>query len=131
MKASIIGLAALLSSAAAAPAFAVMAPAVNVDLWPTPAFTGVDANFTGDMLAFTARGNADVACRGISATFAGGSTALLYQGTLAPDDQVKMWLPGGARNIRHMDFDCFAVDRGRAILNVAANVAPTYGVPLG
>lgn len=131
MKASIIGLAVLLSGTAAAPAFAVMAPAADVDLWAVPIHTSVDANLTGGMLAFTARGNADVACRGITATFADGSIAFLYRGTLAPDDQVKMRLPGGPRNIRHMDFDCYAVDRGRAILNVAANVGPTYVVPLG
>lgn len=131
MKASVTALALLLSIAVAMPAFAVMEPAVNVDLLPTPTLASVDANFTGDMLAFTARGNADVACRGITATFADGSTAILYRGTLAPDDQVKMPLPGGARDIRHMDFDCYAADRGRAILNVAANVTPTYVVPPG
>lgn len=131
MKAPVITLALVLSSAVAVPAFAAMEPAVNVGLLPIPALASVDANFTGDILAFTARGNADVACRAITATFADGSTAFLYRGTLAPDDQMKMWLPGGARNIRHMDFDCYSVDRGRAILNVAANMAPTYVVPLG
>ena len=131
MKASVVALALILSSAVAAPAFAVMEPAASVGLLPVPTLVSVDANFTGDILAFTARGNADVACRNISATFADGSTAFLYRGTLAPDDQVKMWLPGGMRNIRHMDFDCYSVDRGRAVLNVAANMAPAYVVPLG
>ncbi len=131
MKASVVALALVLSSAVAAPAFAVMEPAVSVGLLPVPTLASVDANFTGDIIAFTARGNADVACRSISATFADGSTAFLYRGTLAPDDQVKMWLPGGARNVRHMDFDCYSVDRGRAFINVAANMAPTYVVPIG
>ena len=130
MKASVVTLALVLSSAVAAPAFAAMEPAASVGLLPIPTLASVDANFTGDILAFTARGDADVACRGISATFADGSTAFLYRGTLAPDDQVKMWLPGGARNVRHMDFDCYSVDRGRATINVAANIAPIF-VPLG
>lgn len=124
MKAPIIALSLLLSSVFAVPAFAVVEPAADVGLWTTPALVSIDSNFTGDLLAFTARGNADVACRSITATFADGETALVFHGTLAPDDQVKTWLPGGARNVRHMDFDCFAMDRGRAVLNVDANMAP-------
>ena len=130
MKASVIALAVLLSSAAAVPAYAFIAPAVSVGLLPVPTLASVDANFTGDLLAFTARGNADVACNAITATFADGSSAFLYRGTLAPDDQVKTWLPGGARNIRHMDFDCYSIDRGQAIVTVAANMTPVF-VPFG
>lgn len=133
MKASLIALTAFLSSAVAVPAFAVMQPAANVDLWDIPTHTSVAySNFTGDILAFTARGNADVDCRGITATFADGTSALIYRGMLAPDDQVKTWLPGGTRDIRRMDFDCYSVDRGRAVLNVAANmIAPLEVVPFG
>lgn len=131
MKPSVITLALVLSSAVVAPAFAVMMPAANIDLLPVPTLVSVDANFTGDIVAFTARGNADVACFGITATFADGSAAFLYRGILAPDSLVKMWLPGGVRNVRNMDFDCYSVDRGRAIINVAANMVPTYVVPLG
>lgn len=123
MKAPTIALT-LLLSVFAVPAFAVMEPAADIGLSANPALMAVDANFTGDLLAFTARGNADVDCRSITATFADGETALVFRGTLAPDDQVKTWLPGGARNVRHMDFDCFAMDRGRAVLNVDANMAP-------
>lgn len=130
MKASVVALALALSGVVAAPAFAVMEPAANIGLLPVPTLISVDANFTGDMLAFTARGNADVTCNGITATFADGSAAFLYRGTLAPDDQVKLSLPGGVRNIRHMDFDCYSADRGRAIVNVAANMVPAF-VPLG
>ena len=130
MKASVVALALVLSSAIAAPAFADMVAAASVGLLPVPTLTSVDANFTGDIVAFTARGNADVACRSITASFADGSTAFLFHGTLAPDDQVKLWLPGGAHNIRHMDFDCYSIDRGRAIISVAANMTPAF-VPLG
>lgn len=100
-------------------------------LLPVPTLVSVGANFTGDIVGFTARGNADVACWSITATFADGSIAFLCRGILAPDNQVKMWLPGGVRNVRNMDFDCYSVDRGRAIINVAANMLPTYVVPLG
>jgi hypothetical protein len=131
MKSSLIALALLLSGTAV-PAFAVMEPAANVGLWDIPSHATVESNFTGDIIAFTARGNADVNCRGITASFANGETAVVYRGTLAPDDQVKAWLPGGARNIRRMDFDCYAIDRGRAVLNVAADMTPpAYAMPLG
>ena len=130
MKATAVALALVLSSAVAAPAFAVMEPAASIGLLAVPTLASVDTNFNGDMVAFTARGNADVTCRGIAATFGDGSRTLLYRGTLAPDDQVKLWLPGGARTVRHMDFDCYSLDRGRAIINVAANMIPGAAIPL-
>ena len=110
-----------------------MAPAASVPLWANPAHTSVlFTNFAGDILALSARGNADVACRSVTATFGDGTVAQIYNGTLAPDDQVEMRVPGGARNIRRMDFDCWSVDRGRAVLNVTAEVLPQpVFVPLG
>ncbi len=133
MKGSIVALAALAGSLVSVPALAMMTPAGSVDLWANPTHTSVlYANFTGDILAFTARGNADVACRSITATFADGTVSQIYDGTLAPDDQVEMRLPGGARNIRRMDFDCWSIDRGRAVLNVTADVVPhSVIVPVG
>ena len=115
------------------PAFAVMQPVGSVDLWPvsTRAAVMCPANLTGDILALTARGNADVACRTVTATFGDGSSVEIFRGTLAPDDQFKVYLPGGVRNIQRMDFDCLSVDRGRAIVNVDANVTGPAFVPLG
>jgi hypothetical protein len=133
MKASVVALAALLSSGFAYPAFAAMEPAGSVDLWPVDTHGVVTySNLSGDMLAFTARGNADVACRSVTATFADGSSAELFHGVLAPDDQFKIYVPGGVRNIRRMDFDCLSVDRGRAIVDIAADVpGRRIIVPLG
>lgn len=122
-----------LLTAASAPAFAMMEPAGNVPLWDAPSHSSIAySGLTGDIVAFTARGDSDVACGSVTATFDDGSTALMYRGTLAPDDQVEMRVPGGIRNIRRMDFNCFAIDRGRASLNVAADITPDSElVPLG
>ena len=86
-----------------------------------------------NLVALTARGNADVACRSVWATFGDGTSALIFHGVLAPDDQTKTYLPGGTRNIQRIDFDCLSVDRGHAIVDVDANVTalPTYSVPVG
>ncbi len=131
-KRRIVALAAAAATLVTWPAFAVRAPAGSVGLWAVPTHAAMDTNFTGDILAFTARGNADVACRSISATFDDGTVSAIYGGTLAPDDQVEMRLPGGARNVRRLDFDCWSVDKGRAVLNVTADLVPrTVLVPLG
>jgi hypothetical protein len=109
-----------------------MSPAGSVDLWPVPTHaTAMYSNFTGDLVGLTARGNADVACRSVWATFSDGSSALLFHGVLAPDDQTKVYLPGGIRNVQRMDFDCLSVDRGHAIVSVDANIAPGYLFPIG
>ena len=51
------------------------------------------ANLTGDILALTARGNADVSSRSVTATFGDGSAVEIFRGPLAPDDQVKVYVP--------------------------------------
>jgi len=132
MKAPIFAIGTVAACLVSFPAFAVMQPVGSVDLWPIPTRAAVmyPANLTGDILALTARGNADVSCRTVIATFADGSSAEIFRGTLAPDDQFKVYMPGGARNIQRMDFDCLSVDRGRAIVDVAANLTPTF-VPVG
>ena len=134
MKASIIAAAALVSAGFAFPAFAAMQSAGSVDIWPVDTHAAVTySNLTGDIIALTARGNADVACRSVMAAFGDGSSVEIFRGVLAPDDQFKIYVPGGARNIQRVDFDCLPVDRGRAIIAVAANVPGPRGafVPLG
>ena len=132
MKAPIFAISVFTACLASLPAFAAMQPAGSVDLWPvtTRAALMYPANLTGDILALTARGNADVSCRSVTATFGDGSAVELFRGTLAPDDQFKVYVPGGARNIQRIDFNCLSVDRGRATVAVAANLTPTLA-PVG
>lgn len=114
------------------PAFAAMEPVGSVDLWPVYTRAAVAySNLSGDIVALTARGNADVGCRPVMATFADGSGAEIFSGVLPPDEQFKVYLPGGARNIRRMDFDCLSIDRGRAIIDVEADLLPVAIAPLG
>jgi hypothetical protein len=123
MKTSVIALVVLISSGFALPAFAVMQPIGSVGLLPTDTRAAtMHSSLTVDIVALTARGNADVACRSVTVTFGDGSTFRIFRGVLAPDDQFKVYLPGGARNIQRMDFDCLSVDRGYAIVGVDANV---------
>lgn len=133
MKGPMIAISALAVCLVSFPAFAVMQPVGSVDLWPvtTRAALMYPTNLTGDILALTARGNADVSCRSVSATFGDGSAAEIFRGTLAPDDQFKVYVPGGARNIQRVDFNCLSVDRGRAIVDVAANLTGPGFKPAG
>jgi len=97
MKRAIIAAGTFAACLVTLPAFAVMQPVGSVDLWPvsTRAAVMYPANLSGDILALTARGNADVACRTVTATFGDGSSVEIFRGTLAPDDQLKVYLPGG------------------------------------
>ena len=113
------------------PAFAAMEPAGSVDLLPVSTHAVVSyANLTGDILALTARGNADVACRTVTATFSDGSSAGIFRGVLAPDDQFRVYLPGGTRNVKRIDFACLSADKGRAILDIAANMTGPGPAPV-
>ena len=127
MRATVI-LVTLLVSAAALPARAVMQPVGSVVLLPVS--TGTTVGYTdlhGDILALTARGNADVGCHAVIATFADGSYTEIFHGVLPPDELFKVYLPGGVRDIRRIDFNCLSIDRGRAIIDVDANVVPGPG----
>lgn len=124
MRANVI-LVMLLVFAAALPARAAMQPAGSVFLLPVNTGTAVTySNLRGDILALTARGNADVGCHAVIATFADGGSAEIFHGVLPPDELFKVYLPGGARDIQRIDFYCLSIDRGRAIIEVDANVVP-------
>jgi hypothetical protein len=124
MRAAVI-LVTLLLSAAALPARAAMQPVGSVMLLPVNTGTAVTyTNLRGDILALTARGNADVGCHAVVATFADGSYTEIFHGVLPPDELFKVYLPGGVRDIQRIDFNCLSIDRGRAIIDVNANVVP-------
>lgn len=124
MRAAII-LVTLLISATALPARAAMQPVGSVLLLPVSTGTAVPyTNLRGDILALTARGNADVGCHTVIATFSDGSYAEIFHGVLPPDELFKVYLPGGVRDIARIDFNCLSIDRGRAIIDIDANVVP-------
>lgn len=124
MRAAVI-LVTLLISATALPAHAAMQPVGSVLLLPVSTGTAVAyTNLRGDILALTARGNADVGCHAVVATFSDGSYAEIFHGVLPPDELFKVYLPGGIRDIARIDFNCLSIDRGRAIIDIDANVVP-------
>jgi hypothetical protein len=124
MRAVVI-LMAIFASAAALPARATMQPVGSVVLLPVSTGTAVAyTNLRGDILALTARGNADVGCHAVIATFTDGSYAEIFHGVLPPDELFKVYLPGGVRDIARIDFNCLSIDRGRAIIALEANVVP-------
>lgn len=124
MRATVI-FATLLILAAALPACTVMQPVGSVDLLPVNTGAAITYdNLRADILAFTARGNADVGCHTVIATFADGSTKEIFHGVLPPDEVFKVYLPGGVRDVRGIDFNCLSIDRGRAIIVVQANAVP-------
>jgi hypothetical protein len=129
---NLIVAATLASSLAAFPALAKLAPVGSVMIAPvdTRATVTYPGNITADILALTAR-NADVACRTVTAVLADGSTVELFRGVLVPNSQFKLYLPGNARTIQRMDFDCLSIDRGRAIINVNVNGIPPELAALG
>ena len=123
MKASVITLAVLISGGLVLPACAALQPIASVGLLPTDTRAAtMHSRLTADIVALTARGNADVACRSVTVTFADGSTFQIFRGVLAPDNLFKVYLPGGARNIQRIDFDCLSIDRGYAYVRLDANV---------
>ncbi len=131
MKLRTLALAAALSLFAV-PALAAMQPVGAAGLWPVDTHAVITwPALSGDIVALTARGNADIACRSVTASFADGSSAEIFHGVLPPDDQFKVYLPGGVRTLRQMDFDCLSVDRGHAVIDVAADVVPGSFVPAG
>lgn len=124
MRAAVV-LASILVLSATIPAGAVMQPVGSVDLLPVTTITGIAyTGLRGDLVTLTARGNADIGCHTVVATFADGSTAEIFHGVLPPDNMFKVYLPGGVRDIQRIDFSCMSIDRGRAIITVKANVAP-------
>jgi len=115
----------LLVSAAALPAQAAMEFVGSVLVLPVNTGTAVAyGNLRGDILALTARGDADIGCHAVIATFADGSYTEIFHGVLPPNELFKVYLPGGVRDIRRIDFNCLSIDRGRAIIDVEVNVAP-------
>jgi hypothetical protein len=72
-------------------------------------------------LAFRAR-NGSVQCRRITATFNNGRTRELYRGTLQRGRDTVVDLPGQARLIRRIDFDCRSLTPRVTRVDIAADI---------
>jgi hypothetical protein len=119
----VLALAAVLFSGAAAPALAAWDRIGSVDISSRNGTQAQYENFGGrvEALALQAR-DADVTCRDVTATFGNGQTANVFHGVLQRGRNVTVDLPGEARMIRRLDFDCRASDRGGARVDIAADV---------
>ena len=80
-------------------------------------------NFGGpvERLSFVAR-NGNVRCTNVTATFNNGRTQSLYRGTLTHGRNVVVDIPGQARMIRRIDFNCRSLERRQTTVDIAADI---------
>ena len=126
MRRPLLALAAILFTGVAAPAFAQQQQwdrigSVNFD------FRGDReteyGNFGGSVEALALRArDATVNCRNVSATFGNGQVRTVFEGTLPRGQDVTIDLPGGERTIRRLDFNCRAMARRGATVDISADV---------
>jgi hypothetical protein len=115
-------MAAILFSSMAVPASAAWDRIGSVDFSFRNTSDTEYGNFGGrvESLALIAR-NADVRCRDVTATFGNGQSQQIFRGSLPRGRNVEVTLPNG-RMIRRLDFNCRAVDRDRATVDIAADI---------
>jgi len=113
---------AILVSSVAVPAWAAWDRIGSVDFSVRDNTDVQYGNFGGrvESLALIAR-NSDVNCRDVTATFGNGETQQVFRGFLQRGRNVQVTLPNG-RMIRRLDFNCRPTDRGRATVDIAADV---------
>ena len=118
----LLAMAAVLFSSVAVPASAAWDRIGSVDFSFRDTSDTQYGNFGGrvESLALAAR-NADVRCRSVTATFGNGATQQVFRGSLPRGRNVEVTLPNG-RMIRRLDFDCRPTDRGRATVDIAADI---------
>lgn len=66
--------------------------------------------------------NSDINCRGVTATFGNGRTSQIFSGRLREGRATDVDLPGAARDITRLDFQCGASERGGGTIRVMADV---------
>ncbi len=79
--------------------------------------------FAGPMeqLQLRAEGST-INCRAVRATFQNGRTQQVFTGTLRENRNVNIDLPGDARNVRTLRFNCGASDRRGGTIRISANI---------
>jgi hypothetical protein len=118
-----MALAAVLCASAGVPAFAAWDRIGSVDFAYRNTTDVQYGNFGGrvEALSLRARGG-DVMCRDVTATFGNGETRSVFRGLLPRGRDVTLDVPGQARIIRHLDFNCRSSDRDGAHVDIAADV---------
>ena len=80
-------------------------------------------NFGGRVEALSLRARTSpVTCRDVRVTFGNGMTRSVFQGMLRPGRDVVLDLPGQARLIRRVDFNCRSMIPRPATVDIAADV---------
>jgi len=118
----LVALAAVLCAGVAAPASAAWDRIGTVNFTPRPDHETTYGTFGGRVEALSLRARAPVQCNDVRATFGNGMTRTLYRGTLRPGRETVMDLPGPARLIRRIDFDCRSLIPRMATVDIAADV---------
>jgi hypothetical protein len=115
-------MAAVLFSSVAVPASAAWDRIGSVDFSFRNTSDTQYGNFGGrvESLALVAR-DADVRCRDVRATFGNGENQQIFRGMLPRGRNVEVTLPNG-RMIRRLDFNCQPLERGRATVDIAADI---------
>ena len=110
-------------SAAAVPALAEWDRVGTVDFSYRDTTDTQYGNFGGRLQALSLQArNSDVTCRDVTAVFGNGDREEVFHGFLPRGRNVTVDLPGRSRMIRRLDFNCHAMDRGGASIDIAANV---------
>ena len=119
----LMAMAAILFSGVAVPAFAAFDHIGTVDVTSQPGHDVQYGNFGGrvEALSLQAR-DSDVMCRNVTATFGNGRTRDIYHGVLPRGRNVSVDLPGEARIVRRIDFDCRSMQRPTGRIEISADV---------
>jgi len=116
-------LASVLCAGVAAPASAAWDRIGSVDFSLRNDHETTYGNFGGRVEALSLRArNAPVMCNDVTATFGNGMTRSVFRGTLRPGRDETVDLPGEARLVRRLDFDCRSLVPVRATVDIAADV---------
>ena len=113
---------AVLFSAAAPVAYADWSRIASVQFPMRQHHQSLRANFKTDTVALTSS-DGDVFCRNVKARFANNLTrTILHNVSLTFEKVVKARLPGGVRNVKRLDFDCWSLYSWRTRVVIDANM---------
>jgi hypothetical protein len=120
---TILPIAAVLIAGAVSPAFAAWDRIGSVDFSRRDTHDAQYGNFGGSVeaLALQAHGS-DLRCDSVTATFGNGRTQQVFRGNLPEGQNVTIDLPGRERRVNKLDFDCRPKERGRASVDIVADV---------
>jgi hypothetical protein len=112
---------AVLLCTAAMPAFAGWGRIGTVKFSRRHARELIDVKFKADTLRLTAR-DGDVFCGDVEVRFKDSRTrTILHDVALTFKKTVRVNLPGGVRNVKQLNFDCWSLYNSRTQVDIAAN----------